>query len=88
MDAAYRCPYDGLRMTEVGGESETPEIWAWHYYECPECQHEGIEIVYGEFHRNRSVVMCPCKGCAERRHRTGNMIWKEDDNGQPTTENS
>jgi hypothetical protein len=80
MDGAYRCPYDGLRMTNVGGES-AGDGWAWHYYECPECGHEGVEVVYGDFHRVRSLVMCPCKGCSAERHRTGSIILKEDDNG-------
>lgn len=79
MDEAYRCPYDGLRMTKIGWE--TSGVFYFELFECPECQHRGVEVTMpDETKRHRSMVMCECKGCTAERHRTGSIILKEDNN--------
>jgi len=77
MDSTFRCPYDGFRMVDTGGEGHLE--CAFRFYECPNCGHEGVEAIWhktGETNR-RSKVMCKCAGCKRERARTGKILLKE-----------
>lgn len=76
MDSAYRCPYDGLRMSQMETESYDSLLFA--SYQCAGCGHEGVESsdpsgVLG----HHSKLMCKCCGCKRERARTGNVILEE-----------